>query len=156
MGRIKRDGWRAAYRGLIPDTTLDAMDVAEIAAAFARWIADPRPGSSCLVVQSGAEVVGYAFCGPYRWPELSDAGEVYAIYVDPTWWGKGAGRALLAAAERRLRDAGHAEAALWVLEGNRVGRGFYEAVGWRADGAVGERCEVDDAPEVRYRRALAA
>ncbi|HUW16385.1 MAG TPA: GNAT family N-acetyltransferase, partial [Actinomycetes bacterium] len=78
----------------------------------------------------------------------------YALYVDPSRWGGGAGRALVAAAEARLRVLGHAEAALWVLEANQLGRSFYETVGWSADGAQAARCEVDDALEVRYRRTL--
>lgn len=155
MARVKQSGWRSAYRGIIQEATLAAMDVATIAADFTRWIDEPAAGSTCLVAVSSSGLVGYAFCGPYRWDELPGAGEVYAIYVDPAAWGSGAGRALLTAAEERLRAAGHAEAALWVLEGNQRGRGFYEAVGWHTDGAVDQRCEAGDAPEVRYRRSLA-
>jgi len=158
IGRIKRDGWRAAYRGLIPDDVLDGLDAGQLAAGFAsaiREMGGERPSTRAfLVAERAGEVVGYAVMGPYRWDELPGAGEVYAIYVDPRCWGGGAGRALLAAAEARLRSLGHREAALWVLEGNRLGRGFYESVGWHADGAHGERCEVEGAPEVRYRRSL--
>jgi GNAT superfamily N-acetyltransferase len=158
IGRIKRDGWRAAYRGLLPDAVLDALDAEQLATDFASGIRelgteDPTT-RAFLVAERAGVVVGYVVLGPYRWDELPGAGEVYAIYVDPPCWGGGAGRALMAAAETRLRRLGHREAALWVLEGNRVGMGFYESVGWHADGAHGERCEVEGAPEVRYRRSL--
>lgn len=163
LGRIKQAGWRAAYTGLLPEAALAALDAAEIAAGFARGITDVDArggqGEALLVAETGtgagADIVGYVVTGPYRWDELPAAGEVYALYVDPSHWGEGAGTALLSAAEARLREAGHTEAALWVLEDNRAGRGFYEAAGWRADGERGERCEVGGAVEVRYRRPLA-
>lgn len=158
IGRIKRASWRAAYRGLLPDAALDGLDEHRLASDFRRGIVDLQaqasPSGGLLVAERAGVVVGYVVFGPYRWDELLGVGEVYALYVDPVRWGGGAGSALLAAAERRLSALGHEEAALWVLEDNQVGRGFYEAVGWRADGARGERCEVDGAVEVRYRRTL--
>jgi len=158
IGRIKRDGWRAAYRGMLPDASLDALDADELAIEFEKHIIalglDPLPTRLFLVAQAADAVVGYAIAGPYRWDELPGAGEVYALYVDPDHWRGGSGAALMVAAEERLRGLGHVEAALWALEANRVGRGFYEAVGWRADGVTGERCEIDGAVEVRYRRDL--
>ncbi len=159
LGHIKVTGWRTAYRGLVSDAALDRMDADEVAAGFGRGIAQlvrgDRPGEGFLVATEAGLAVGYAIIGPYRWDdEIPGAGEVYALYVDPSRWGGGAGRALVAAAEARLRVLGHAEAALWVLEANQLGRSFYEAVGWSADGAQAARCEVDDALEVRYRRTL--
>jgi GNAT superfamily N-acetyltransferase len=158
LGRIKVAGWQAAYRGLLPDDALDQMDPPRIAAGFADGIAELRqlaaPDRVFLVATDDDVVVGYVVAGPYRWDEIPGAGEVYALYVDPDRWGSGAGRALMVAVEGRLQALGHPEAALWVLEANQVGRGFYEAVGWVADGASGERCEVDNAREVRYRRPL--
>jgi GNAT superfamily N-acetyltransferase len=123
-------------------------------AGIAALAGGDRPGEGYLAASDDGTVVGYAVFGPYRWDDLAGAGEVYALYVDPDVWGGGAGRALLRAAEARLRALGHHEAALWVLETNRLGRGFYEALGWSADGAQAALCELDDAVEVRYRRTL--
>ena len=61
----------------------------------------------------------------------------------------------MAATLRALADEAFAEATLWVLDTNERARRFYEAGGWRLDGAdkvdtiggVGIR-------EVRYRRPL--
>jgi GNAT superfamily N-acetyltransferase len=158
LGRIKVAGWRAAYRGLLSDEALDRMDAEQLASDFSQGIVELRqhdsPDRFFLVAVQDDVVVGYVVAGRYRWDELPGAGEVYALYVDPGRWGRGAGRALMAAAEARLGALGHADAALWVLEANQVGRRFYEAVGWVADGESGERCEVDNAMEVRYRRTL--
>jgi GNAT superfamily N-acetyltransferase len=159
IGRIKRDGWRAAYRGLIPSAVLDSLDADTLAADFGQSLLDlkaqPSTVRAFLVAELDQAVIGYVIVGAYRGDDLTGAGEVYALYVDPDRWGQGTGRALMTAAEGRLRVMGHAEAALWVLEGNEVGRGFYESIGWQPDGTSGEHCEAGGAKEVRYHQILA-
>jgi GNAT superfamily N-acetyltransferase len=100
--------------------------------------------------------------GPARDADAEVVGELYAIYVDPSWWGRGVGRALIGEARRLLVERGHAEAVLWVLAGNSRAEGFYLSDGWRPDGTA--RREVlraawlpDDpvvVDELRYRRTL--
>ena len=62
-------------------------------------------------------------------------GEVYAIYVLPEWWGRGAGRLLMAHAVRALTETGQPDITLWVLEANEQARRVYAAAGFRPDGA---------------------
>ncbi len=158
LATIKVAGWRAAYRGLLPDSVLDGLDVDRTTDLWATSIGSLTAPSGCLVVLDRDVVAGYAAFGPYRWeepddPMLRQAGEIYAFYVDPGRWGRGLGRRLMTATQERLEDAGLDDQALWVLETNQAGRRFYEALGWSWDGARGDRCELDDAPEVRYRNA---
>lgn len=159
MGRIKVNGWRAAYRGLVPDGDLDAMDPHDWDLRFAAMLVDAEqtlPGTHiAYVAVVDEQVVGYVFAGPYRGSDLPDAGEVYALYVDPDCWRGGAGARLLSAAQGFLAAQGHPEAALWVLETNQAGQAFYRAQGWRPDGARAAVCEVDGLPELRYRTRLA-
>ena len=65
------------------------------------------------------------------------------------------GRALLARAVETLREGGCHEAVLWTERRNHRPRAFYEAAGWRHDGATRER-EFLGQPivEVRYRLAI--
>ena len=77
-------------------------------------------------------MLGFASLGPSR--DEHGVGELYAIYVDPDEWSRGAGRALIERAEERLAEE-YAEATLWVLEDNPRARRFYEAAGWQPDGA---------------------
>ena len=91
--------------------------------------------------------------GPSRDPD-ADA-ELYAIYALPEAWGTGAGTALMRAGLDLMREAGYAEAILWVLEDNPRARRFYEREGWRFD----EAFKDDDVlgrrvTEVRYRLRL--
>lgn len=148
---IRVHGWRAAYREVFPPEALDALPVDET-----RWrhrLAEPPAGWSIVVAEDGGAVAGFAATGPSR--DGNGTGELYAIYVDPGRWSSGAGRALLARAERELA-AGYAEATLWVLEANARARRFYERGGWTVDGATKteERLGVR-AAEVRYRKRLA-
>lgn len=77
------------------------------------------------------------------------------LYTHPRTWGKGVGRALLAAGEAALRDSGCTEATLWTEERNERPRRIYEAAGWTLDGGVRERV-WNRAPlrELRYRKTL--
>jgi RimJ/RimL family protein N-acetyltransferase len=59
------------------------------------------------------------------------------------------------AGEARLRELGHRDVILWVLEENPRARRFYDAAGWQLDGA---RRPIEvlgvSVPEVRYRKQL--
>lgn len=70
--------------------------------------------------------------------------ELVALYVLPDRWGRGAGGLL-------LQLAGPVTS-LWVLEGNAVGRQFYERHGWSPDGTARDAFGVT---ELRYRRDVA-
>jgi GNAT superfamily N-acetyltransferase len=102
-------------------------------------------------------VLGFAIAGPSRdqGEDVSVTGEVQALYVDPPAWRHGHGRRLMQAATAYLADRGHREAVLWVVQENRRAYRFYEALGWRPDGATKrETWEGIEQTEVRYRREL--
>lgn len=147
---IRVDGWRTAYRHLLPAHELDAMPVDS-----SRWalrFETPPPGWTSFVAERGDAVVGFAVVGPSR--DESGVGELYAIYVAPASWSTGAGRALIEHAEERLaRD--YPSATLWVLDGNDRACRFYDRAGWTPDGATKteERWGVPSV-ELRYRKDL--
>jgi GNAT superfamily N-acetyltransferase len=120
-----------------------AVNVASARAAFGHIgpvaVLDPRPedwaprlaaAETALVTVAGDEVVGFAFTG---------ACELQFFYTHPRVWGRGVGRALLAAAEDALRAAGYREAVVWTEERNERPLRIYAAAGWSPDGAVKER-----------------
>ena len=69
-----------------------------------------------------------------------------ALYIEPSRWRAGVGRALLAEALARLRAAEWSEVTLWVLAGNSPARAFYERFGFAADGAEVEHVPSGVAP----------
>jgi GNAT superfamily N-acetyltransferase len=150
IGRIKVATWEAAYRGLLPDAALDALDADREGAEWGAYAAAPPPGERLRVAELDGVVVGYARSEPSPDRDVPGAGEVAGLYVDVPWWGRGIGRALLVDAVDGLRAAGHHEIVLWHFVGNDRARRAYEAAGFAPDGArrpVPE-CGVD---EVRLR-----
>ncbi|MGW3284977.1 N-acetyltransferase family protein [Streptomyces sp. NPDC001002] len=157
VAEIRVRGWRSAYRGLIPQSYLDAMSVPKDADRQRARLLQGDGTVVNVVAEQDGKVVGWACHGPYRDGEVPAGGvELYAIYVDPDHQGTGAGRALLDESVRRCVAAGDKRMYLWVLEGNAPARRFYERAGFRADGTE-EPFEVDgvEVPEVRYARDLA-
>ncbi|MBO9624967.1 MAG: GNAT family N-acetyltransferase [Microbacterium sp.] len=137
VARVHVRSWRAAYRGLMDQQILDSLSVEERAANWRRFITDPLPTTiALLVAERDGEVVGWTSFGAGRDADGSTDGEVYGIYADPDSWSTGAGHALLEEAERRMADAGHTRAYLWVLDGNERADAFYARHGWVADGAT--------------------
>jgi GNAT superfamily N-acetyltransferase len=148
--RIRIRGWQVGYRHVFPAEVLDRMEI-----DWSRWqqrLDRPPAGWATFVAESRGRTLGFVSIGPSR--DEDGVGELYAIYVEPDEWSRGAGRALIERAEARLAED-YAEATLWVLEDNPRARRFYEAAGWALDGARQsiERFGVSP-PEVRYRKRL--
>ncbi|MEV2215487.1 GNAT family N-acetyltransferase [Streptomyces sp. NPDC050997] len=157
VAEIRVGGWRSAYRGLMPQSHLDSLDVTTDAERHRARFAQADGSAVNLVAERAGELVGWACHGPYRDGEVRTAdAELYAIYVDPGQYGGGIGHALLQESLRRCRTAGHVRVLLWVLRDNTRARRFYERAGFHADGTE-EPFEVDEVavPEVRYTKRLA-
>jgi GNAT superfamily N-acetyltransferase len=156
VARVHILTWQAAYRGQIPDSYLDGLN-SEVPARVEFWrkqIASQNAGRHEIWVASlGPELEAFAALGPAREEDPSVTGEVYAIYVNPSRWGQGRGRALFAHSIKRLASLGYATAILWVLESNNRARRFYEIAGWILDGATKTEKRPDgiELREVRYR-----
>lgn len=52
------------------------------------------------------------------------------LFVDPTYWGRGLGRELLAVGEEMLVAAGHSQVELTTLIGNKPALALYRSAGW--------------------------
>jgi ribosomal protein S18 acetylase RimI-like enzyme len=146
--------WQVAYQGLFPDDYLRGLRAEDRMAHYT--FGDDRPGSpTILIAVIDATICGFVATGPARDEDAANAGEVYAIYVDPRAWGRGIGRSLIAEARTRLSRQGFAEAVLWVHAGNERAQRFYRADEWQSDGHRRQEYVWDAlADEVRYRRCL--
>jgi GNAT superfamily N-acetyltransferase len=132
--------WKAAYPGLIPQSYLDALTPQDRLATWEEVLGGaPSALSGTLVaVDATDSIVGFASFGPNSDDDMTDAGvgEVRALYLDPSAWGRGAGAKLLRAATDELARGSCHTATLWVLDTNDRARGFYERTGWRPDGVT--------------------
>lgn len=150
--------WQVAYRGQVPQDYLDSLDQRMTVGRREQHLRDvdwERAG--ILVAEDESAILGFSHVGPAR-DEGDDpavVGEVAAIYLTDSVWGKGYGRELMGASLEFLRAAGYQQVTLWVLDTNARARRFYEKAGFLPDGAV----KVDDRGafelrELRYRRPL--
>ena len=153
IAEVHIDGWRAAYRGHMPDHVLDALNVTQRAEQWKQWLELPQ--LSAFVVTVHGWVTGFGSLSPTRDEAARDTvGEILAIYVLPSHWRCGIGRLL---GERMLAEArrrGFEEVSLWVLESNERARRFYESLGFREDGKTKTDAQLTGTPlyEIRYRR----
>jgi GNAT superfamily N-acetyltransferase len=94
---------------------------------------------STLVAELGGRIIGFASVGPCRDDDAEPGTqELWGLYLHPDYWGAGHGHALHAHALGALRPNGSSptvEATLWVLDGNKRARRFYEQHGWSPDGS---------------------
>jgi RimJ/RimL family protein N-acetyltransferase len=132
MIAIKHDAGVTAWPHILPRDVLEALPFPD---RWAHAIDDPDPRVGVLVVESAGRMVGFAVTRPSGDQDADvSTGELDGFYVDPATWGSGAGRALLAAATKALREAGFGQATLWTAGQNHRPRRIYEAAGWRLDG----------------------
>ncbi|MFA9444714.1 N-acetyltransferase family protein [Egicoccus sp. AB-alg6-2] len=159
LGEVHVAAWQAAYRDLMPDAYLDGLSVDERVGVWEQVLArTPVEGVTRLVcVDQHDRPLGFAVSGPTAVAEEAvGVGEIYVLNVLPTAWGRGHGRQLLLASQDALREGGHKQAVLWVVDRNQRARAFYEREGWHYDEG-GERFEEVYGMrvcEVRYRRDL--
>lgn len=154
VARVHVRSWQAGYRELLPEGYLKQLCPEERAARYDFAGSGPLAPST-IVAAEGDSIRGFATVAPSRDAELALYGELCALYVDPDYWGRRIGAALVAAARGRLMERGFRNAFLWVLEGNARADRFYRIDGWQCDG----KSRTDSVwglmlNQVRYRREL--
>ena len=149
--------WRAAYRGLMPDSYLDELTVEKRTALWQRVIAEPR-SSSLVVADAEGSVTGFCLFAPTRDEDGRDkpVGEIIALNVRPDCWRRRYGRALCEFALREGPRRGWTAMTLWMLKGNERACRFYEALGFALDGAERVNTKLIGAPiqELRYSKGV--
>ena len=152
IARIQVESWRDAFRGLLPDEYLDEkLQEGDRERYWSERLSGLQDRETILVADEGDAIAGFVHAGPTEEP---GEGELYAMHVAPVLRRRGIGFDLHDAALRRLRRAGFSGVRLWLLEGNRLARRFYERQGWLADGVEREAVPPGGATEVRYARPL--
>jgi GNAT superfamily N-acetyltransferase len=154
IASVQVASWRVGYAHAFPAEYLAGLSVDERLELWTRVLSDG--GFDIFVADRDGRVAGFASAGPTEDADgTGTRGELFALYVEPTAWGRGLGRALLARAEEALREAGFDEATLWVLEDNPRARAVYARAGWKPDGGRKLLTETGvDAAAIRYRKAV--
>lgn len=130
IARVKIQGWREAYTGLVPDQILDQLDLDDNTRRWREVLCADRPNTAIFVSEIvGGPVVGFIDCGPLRHATEGAGGEILALYVLQSAQRRGIGRSLMGAGAESLRFFDMTQLTAWVLAENWPARGFYEALG---------------------------
>ena len=162
IARIRVQGWRFAYQGLISQDYLDSLSVAKDTERMRGYLSqlpqnsppsrsasvqgsgDGKKRSFMLAVRDDA-VLG--FCCFSAAPNNADrveratpggamVGRLHSLYIDPDALGQSIGHTLMNHALSTFAAWGCERATLWVLEGNSRAISFYKRQGWRCTGAT--------------------
>lgn len=129
IARVRIDGWRTSYRGLIPAAYLDGMQVDASTALWEKILtAGPNP-ASVFVATHGDEVVGFAAGNKLAEPRYGLNAELTAVYLRREFQRVGLGRRLIAAVVDAQRPLGATGMIVWLIAANKPARAFYEALG---------------------------
>lgn len=156
IAEIHVRSWQAAYRGILPCALLDELSVAEHERSWRAVVGDGGEAWLTLVAEHDKQLVGFcSVATPSRDPAAGErTAEVGALYVDPGFWRKGAGRAMMAVALKELRKQGWREAMLWVLPENRAALDFYRQLGFEVEPGVEKREERSGHQVIQLRVGL--
>lgn len=135
LGTIHSQGWKAAYKNIIPDKVLRLITAQERKKRFEEAIIDKTQETAVLTKDN--KVIGFCTLGANRDEDLDDSyGEIWGIYLLPQYWGRGLGKALINWGIQELAQRGYDKISLWVLKDNIIARNFYEKIGFLFDGTV--------------------
>lgn len=126
LAEVFRQSWELAYRGIIPHLHLESM----IRRRDKAWWQNATRGSDGLLVLDVAGVTaGYVTFGRAR-GRTKYQGEIYELYLSPSYQGLGFGEHLFEAARHALDERRLNGLVVWALTANTVAGDFY----WRRGG----------------------
>jgi ribosomal protein S18 acetylase RimI-like enzyme len=109
------------------------------------------------VALDAGRVVGFVGFDRSRDPTSKPTtGEIWAIYVEPSLWGSGAGLALWDAAREGLLEEGCTEVTLWIPLANDRALRFFELAGFKRELNTAKTAIISGVKleEIRLKRAL--
>jgi ribosomal protein S18 acetylase RimI-like enzyme len=151
LARIYIDSWQDTYAGMISHTLLGAMSLRTHTTRWQATIKAMEKHSGTVLVAEAARfgAIGLCSLGKARDSGCGYDGEVYTLYVDPAFLGRGAGRALLTGAFEALKERKMRSCLIWAHADNNACF-FYEAMGGRRVAARTTRLLGELTPETGF------
>lgn len=151
--------WRSAYRPFLPPGVLDALELEPHTVEWRRRVGVPEVRID--LEERDQALIAFCAHGPSGDEDAKVRTEVRTweiknLHVRPDLRGAGSGGRLFDLAVAHARAVRAAALTLWVVEGNRDARGFYERKGMATDGGRTTHTLGADGtmPVVRYRLSL--
>jgi GNAT superfamily N-acetyltransferase len=149
IARVHTDSWQTSYRGILPDTVLDRIDVGQRAESRRKILRDRSVFQLVAYDVTHGDIVGFCDAGPSR-RHVPYAGEVYAIYLAHRAKRHGIGQEMFERVQAWLVANDMRSMIVWVLENNHHARRFYEALGGRAGATLPSRVGGFPVVELSY------
>lgn len=146
MARVSVDSYRFAHRDQMPEESLMQFTYEESERNWARTLASLNESAECqeyisLVENDEGLLIGVAMGGPTRSHHPLYAGEIYFLYLLPTYHRQGIGRQLTINVVEHLVQRGMHSLLIRVLQANAPARRFYEALGGKLVAELEEQFE---------------
>ena len=126
--RIRVDGWRRAYDGIVDNEYLNSLDVEEQAQIFLKCVGS----DNFIVAIMDGEVVGFCrflFDNSFS-PNINYVDcELMAIYTRPDLKGRGIGAKMFKDVVKRFKDKNKTTMIVWCLADNADSIEFYKHMG---------------------------
>ena len=144
----------AAYEGVVPA----GQPSLPIEKRRAFWRDAIEYGEPLVqVALEGSRVIAFVGFDRSRDPKSKPTtGEIWALYVEPSHWGRGAGLALWDAAREGLLEEGCTEVTMWIPLRNERALRFAELAGFKRELSTAKTALIGGVKleEIRLRRAL--
>ena len=149
IARVHTDSWQTSYRGILPDTVLDRIDVGQRAETRRKILRDRSVFQLVAYDVTHGDIVGFCDAGASR-RHVPFAGEVYAIYLAHRAKRHGIGQEMFDRVQAWFTAQGMRSMIVWVLENNHHARRFYEAMGGRSASRLQTRVGGYPVTELSY------
>ena len=149
IARAHTESWQTSYRGILPDTVLDRIDVGQRVETRKKILRDRSVFQLVAYDLTHGDIVGFCDAGASR-RHSTFAGEVYAIYLMHHAKRHGLGQDMWQRAQGWFRANEMSSMIVWVLDNNHHARRFYEAMGGRPASRLSTRVGGFPVVELSY------
>ncbi|SDJ89538.1 GNAT family N-acetyltransferase [Sediminibacillus albus] len=162
IANVHVNSWKTTYSELINEKDMSNITYENRKALWETILKMPQTGQPALVVEKEAdgEIIGFVSGGKERTKRFGYDGEIYAIYLLPSYQRQGIGSKMLAAFTEEMVREGYQSMLVWVLTRNpssnfyakhgarqidkeetTIGEGTYQesAYGWKSIEELAEK-----------------
>lgn len=136
--------WRALYGGMLDQKYLDGMDGRQRLATWRSNLEKTGAHYSVYVAELGGEIGGFTTLG--RSDETEGKAEMYSIYLDPAWHGRGIGSSLFREGLGWAKSGAFSSLSAWVFKAYGPGHEFYKHMGGRLISKSEKNLVIDKIP----------